>query len=154
MPFVILEQSARMPRSHDLVVEWVDKDDQRWLISIDMKVIGGVRGCSAIGITAASDGYLLNQSVLRQIPLADIERAAFNVEAPLKPSERRGPRSGTARTDADLREVADVYINARNRRQPVQAAVADHFEIALSTAAKRIAAARRHGLIDPNTPPK
>ena len=111
---------------------------------------------SGRAVTAQTPGCLLSQSALRQIPLAEIERAAFKTDViePTPQAIGRGPQSGMALTDDDLQAVADAYITARNQRIPVQAFVATQFGVALSTAAKRIAAARRRGFITPDTPPK
>ena len=58
-----------------------------------------------------------------------------------------GPRRGRALLADDLREVADVYRHAWFEGRHVTQAVADHFRIAPSTAAKRIGAARNAGLL-------
>ena len=113
---------------------------------------------ASVTVTATSDGYHLTQQILRQVPLAEIERTAFEQER--KALEKRqtsraiGPHSGRQLSSDDLAEVAEVYLGARNARVPVQQAVADHFDIAVSSAAKRIAMARRLGLIPSDTPPK
>ncbi len=55
---------------------------------------------------------------------------------------------GVAASDAEIEEVARVYMQAWGLGLPVTAAVAAHFGIAKSTAAKRIMAARKAGLLD------
>jgi hypothetical protein len=156
MPFRLERTLSGNQGRHDVVAVWDDDDGNQWLVALDLKVVGGVHGCSAITVTAQTPGCLLSQSALRQIPLAEIERAAFKTEViePTPQASGRGPQSGMALTDDDLQAVADAYITARNQRIPVQAFVADRFGVAVSTAAKRIAAARRHGFITPDTPPK
>ena len=156
MPFTLHATHSPNERHHDVVAVWTDPAANQWLVTLDLKVVGGVYGCSAISVTAQTRGCLLSQSVLRQIPLAEIERAAFKAEVieSTQQASGRGPQSGMALTDDDLQAVADAYITARNQRVPVQAFVADRFGVAVSTAAKRIAAARRRGFITPDTPPK
>jgi hypothetical protein len=156
MPFRLERKFPGKAVDHDIVAVWDDDDGNHWLVGIDLKAVGGVHGCSAITVSAQTPGCLLSQTVLRQIPLAEIERAAFKTEAsaPNQETNGNGPQSGMALTDGDLQAVADAYITARNQRIPVQAFVATQFGVALSTAAKRIAAARRRGFITPDTPPK
>lgn len=156
MPFRLEQIPSGNQDRHDVVAVWNDDDGNQWLVALDLKVVGRVQGCSAVTVTAQTPGCLLSQSVLRQVPLAEIERAAFQTEViePTPQASGRGPQSGMALTDDDLQAVADAYITARNQRIPVQAFVADRFGVAVSTAAKRIAAARRHGFITPDTPPK
>jgi transposase len=55
---------------------------------------------------------------------------------------------GRPASDDELRTVAAIYVEAKADRAPVQAAVAEAFGISPSTAAKRIMAARRAGLLD------
>jgi hypothetical protein len=62
--------------------------------------------------------------------------------------EIAGSHRGRATTQQELEEVADVYTKAWGLGQPVTEAVAKHFTIAPSTAAKRIMAARKAGLLD------
>ncbi len=59
-----------------------------------------------------------------------------------------GPRRGRPLLADDLRDVAGVYRAAWFDGRPVTAAVADRFGIAQSTAAKRIRAARKAGLLE------
>jgi hypothetical protein len=156
MPFRLERNPSPNQSRHDVVAVWDDHDGNQWLVGLDLKAVGGVLGCSSVTVTAQTPGCLLSQTVLRQIPLAEIERAAFKTEVmePNQQTSGNGPQSGMALTDDDLQAVADAYITARNQRIPVQAFVAAQFGVALSTAAKRIAAARRRGFINPDTPPK
>jgi hypothetical protein len=60
-----------------------------------------------------------------------------------------GPHRGAAAGQDELEEIAAVYMKAWGKGWPgVTVAVADHFNIAKSTAAKRIMKARRAGLLD------
>jgi hypothetical protein len=59
-----------------------------------------------------------------------------------------GPQRGRRRSQSDLEAVAAVYKDAFALGRPVQAAVAEHFHLSVSAAAKRIMAARQAGLLD------
>jgi hypothetical protein len=72
--------------------------------------------------------------------LADPTAASFE--------EIAGPYRGRPLSMEQLERVAAVYLDAWGKGLPVTAAVADHFCIAKSTAAKRIMAARKAGLLD------
>jgi hypothetical protein len=54
---------------------------------------------------------------------------------------------GRQHSDKDLQAVGDIYLAAYKARIPVQKAVADALGISVSTAAKRIMAARQQGFI-------
>jgi len=156
MPLLLKSSNLGINNRFEIDAVWEDRDGNSWRIVLDLKVVGEVKGCGAITITSQTPGCLLTQSLLRQIPMAQIEREAFKAEKPAlhRRSQGRGPRSGKPLTDHDLRDIAAAYIKARNQRLPVQAYVAKEFGVALSTAAKRIAAARKRGFIDPDTSTK
>lgn len=156
MPFILERLHQNNSNRADFLARWTDSNGNQWLIYISLNAFGDVVGCSRVTITPETTGCLLTQSILRQIPLAEIERSALRAEWPAisRTRQGRGPRSGAPLTDQDLRDVADAYIEARNQRLPVQAYVAAQFGVALSTAAKRIAAARKSGFIHPETPSK
>ena len=59
-----------------------------------------------------------------------------------------GQRRGKPLTQQVLGEVAQVYKKAYSQGEPVQQAVAEAFDVAPSTATKRIMAARKAGLLE------
>lgn len=59
-----------------------------------------------------------------------------------------GPQRGSALSSDDLQAVSEAYRRAWREGRPVTVAIAEQFHIAPSTAAKRIMAARRAGLLD------
>lgn len=67
-----------------------------------------------------------------------------------KRAQQYGSRKGVALSPDGLEAVAQVYRDAYAEGRPVQAAVADAFGIARSTAANRIMLARRAGHDMPN----
>ena len=60
-----------------------------------------------------------------------------------------GPHQGKARTQEELQIVADLYKEANSKGIPTQRHIADEMNVALSTAAKRIMASRKAGLLPP-----
>ena len=63
--------------------------------------------------------------------------------------DARRPRRGSPITEENLREVARVYREALKRGDPPTQAVADGMNVARSTAARWVAAARKRGLLGP-----
>ncbi|MDA2995327.1 MAG: hypothetical protein O3A04_08135 [Actinomycetota bacterium] len=87
------------------------------------------------------------------MPIAEWEREALAGEAThlatLTADSASAPHSGRRHSDEELRRVADIYMAALNARQPVQKTVAEALGLSLSTATKRIVAARKKGYIPP-----
>jgi len=62
----------------------------------------------------------------------------------------RRPRRGSPLTDANLRQVAELYRAAFDRGDPPTATIAGELHIARSTAARWVAKARERGLLGPS----
>lgn len=60
-----------------------------------------------------------------------------------------GPHQGKARTQEELQAVADLYREANSKGISTQQHIAHEMGVALSTAAKRIMASRKAGLLPP-----
>jgi hypothetical protein len=69
-------------------------------------------------------------------------------------ADRFAPARGRTRTPEALEAVATVYREAWHSGESPTRAVADAFQISYSTAAKRVAAARRAGHLPPASPGK
>lgn len=141
--------------SSELLHHWTDKDGRKWIVRLEVGLIGGRLSVFNLSVTPKMPGYPLTQSVIRQLPFADWERAAFITEsaklARLNRPNTAGPHSGRRFSEEELLHVAAVYQTALNARLPVQKTVADELGVPLSTATKRISAARRRGFIAPIT---
>jgi hypothetical protein len=92
--------------------------------------------------------------MLTEIPLDKLFRDDLAIESEHLQRMLRNRKGSTAHkgrqhSDEDLLAVAEIYEAAFQARVPVQRAVADAFGISLSTAAKRIMAARGRGFITP-----
>jgi hypothetical protein len=90
--------------------------------------------------------------MLSEIPLDNLFRDDLAIESEHLQRMLRNRKGTTAHrgrqhTDDDLLAVAEIYKAAFQARQPVQKAVADAFGISVSTATKRIMAARSRGFI-------
>lgn len=83
----------------------------------------------------------------------DVEASPQQRAAAKREFQRRvstlGARRGIALTPDGLEAVAKVYLDAHQRGEPVRAAVAEAFGIAISTASARIGLAREAGLLPP-----
>jgi hypothetical protein len=104
----------------------------------------------------APEGRALTAAYIRGLPIGKAlrdMRAMYVAEAEMydEPgaAERYGSHRGVALSETDLRQVAEVYLQAFRVGEPVTAAVADAFQIPKSTAAKRIMSARRRGFLPP-----
>lgn len=125
------------------------------------KVIGG--RAEPVLVTVTTDQETpVTADAIRALPLGTIladMRVDFAWEANLRGVEGdprqavreaavKGPRSGQALDDDVIAEVSKVYRRAWLIGRPVTEAVAEHFSISRSAAAKRIMRARAAGLLD------
>lgn len=93
------------------------------------------------------------------VPAVDEERwpgqsaliAKYNEVIEPERGALKAPRRGRDLGDDHYREVADVYKVAAAAGRAPTAAVADHFTIAKSSAAKKVARARERGFLPPTT---
>jgi hypothetical protein len=125
-----------------------------WEISISLGAEVGTANVNVLQIKSIDGGLPITHAVLTELPMREITREALRKEfvgiAP-KAGIATAHR-GRTHSDEELRLVADAYEKAMNLHIPVQQAVAQTFNVSRSTAAKRIMAARKRGLLGPRGP--
>lgn len=166
----VSESDADMPRCD---TRERDVTGTLWRVSTTWTEIAGRMEPTRIEIAATDDHAAVNGEVLKRLSFGtiiadhrrrlieandwfartvdDVDASPQERAAAKRAFERRvatlGARRGIALNPDGLEAVARVYREAHQRGQPVQAAVAETFGIARSTAASRIMLARRAGLL-------
>ena len=131
---------------------FVDTNGNQWNVSAEFKSSNGRPYISAISISPAKGATALTRRVLRDLEINKLFKDEIAREVKHFSHTRRKLRSksahqGRAHTDEDLKIVGEIYMSAFRANQPVQQSVADTLGISVSTAEKRISAARRKGFI-------
>ena len=143
---------SRQGWTPDASVQFVDDVGHAWEVSAEFKVINGRMDIAIIQVQSRDGNAPISRRMLRDIPLEKLFGKVLAVEsAELSRMlrKRQVPISyqGRQHSDEDLQAVADIHKAAYKARIPVQQAVADALGISVSTAAKRIMAARQRGFI-------
>lgn len=139
-------------RSWDIQrVKFIDSNGDRWALSVEFKTVKGRIVPSALLIEPLVGVVELTTKILQELSIQKIVKpwieqeqialARSNVNIKVK------AHSGRPHSEDELQSVANVYRIAYEKSLPVQQTVAETLGIPLSTAAKRIMAARRQGLI-------
>ena len=142
------------------IPNWMDSKGNGWNIEISTSPIHGRNEPVRLTIKPLDQNTRLLQSTLREIPfskfLQDWDKYPGNPSqrsrgitgamtcSVLETKSKRGSRRLTI---DELQTIADIYLDAFENHLPVQQAVAKALNIPLSTACKRIVAARKKGLI-------
>ena len=129
---------------------FTDKIGKKWDVTLATKLINGRQEIISVKIET-TDSTPVTRRALSDISLEEILRDELAVKLPalsrILEKREKTSRQGRAHSDDDLQEVAEIYIAAHKARVPVQRAVANAQGITISTAAKRIMAARAKNLI-------
>jgi hypothetical protein len=146
-------QNANMGRiNFDAIQSFTDSAGIDWKIGVELKSMKGRLEIGAFSIWTDEMNTPLSRRVLSEIPLETMFRQVIATEMKQlkrlkQKNEGRTAHQGRSHSDEELQVVADLYISAYKSRLAVQVAVATTLGISKSTAAKRIMAARSHGLI-------
>ena len=142
----------RKPVAPDAVMEYTDSIGRKLLLTAEFKIFNDRLDIAAITIQTTDFSSPITRRMLSEIPLDNLFRDDLAIESEHLQRMLRNRKGTTAHrgrqhTDDDLLAVAEIYKAAFQARQPVQKAVADAFGISVSTATKRIMAARSRGFI-------
>ncbi len=148
-----VKKSHQIPRCQpDSFAVYTDSAGRSWEVAVEYKIINGRPDVAAFTVRSSDLRAPISQRLLREIPLEALFKKALATEVGLLSRSPRARRSSTAHqgrphSDHELKSVADIYVSAFNARVPVQQAVANALGVSVSTAAKRIMAARKQGYI-------
>lgn len=136
----------------DAVREFTDSTGVRWRLTAEFKTFNERLDVSSLTISPKNLRSPITRRLLSEIPLDRLFRDDLALESAglskmLRSRKGSTAHPGRAHQDIELRTVAEIYRTAFMARLPVQQSVADALGISVSTAAKRIMAARQRGFI-------
>ena len=146
--------SQRNKRNNGLITQDAfttiqDANGSEWRVEVELKATKGRIGISSLSITSVDGKTALTRRILRDLSLDELFNDVMATESKQlsKAKQKETNHKGRMHTEDELREVAKIYMAAFQARRPVQKAVADMLGISVSTANKRIMAARSHGYL-------
>lgn len=129
---------------------FTDKIGKKWDVTLTTKLVNDRREIVSVKIET-TDSTPVTRRALSNISLEEILRDELKEKSPalsrILGRREKTSHQGRAHSDDDLQAVADIYMAAHKARIPVQRAVANAQGISLSTAQKRIMAARARNLL-------
>jgi hypothetical protein len=133
----------------DADITFRDANGSQWRVEVEFKAESGRIGISSLSISSVDGKTALTRRVLRDLSLDQLFRGAMATESKQlsKRNRKATGHKGRTHTEDELREVAEIYMAAFQAHRPVQKTVADMLGVSVSTAAKRIMAARRSGFL-------
>ena len=143
------------------IPNWMDSKGNGWNIEISTSPIHGRNEPVRLTIKPLDPNSRLLQATLREIPFsqflqdwdkypANLSQRPYRISGAMNSSvlETKSNRGSRRLTMDELQTIADIYLDAFENHLPVQQTVAEALNIPLSTACKRIVAARKKGLIN------
>jgi hypothetical protein len=140
------------PLRVDAVKEYTDSNGRKLILEAEFKMFENRPDIAKVTIQSADSSSPITRRMLSEIPLDKLFRDELAIESQhviriLRNHKGTTAHQGRAHSDEDLQTVGEIYIAAFQARMPVQQAVADALGVSVSTAGKRIMAARRQGFI-------
>ncbi len=145
----------RKPSAPDAVMEYTDSIGRKLLLTAEFKLFNDRLDIATITIATSDLRSPITRRMLSEIPLDKLFRDELavedeNLKRMLSNRKVTTAHQGRQHSDDDLLAVAEIYQAAFQARLPVQKAVADACGISVSTATKRIMAARNRGFLPKN----
>jgi hypothetical protein len=142
----------RKPSRPDAVLEYTDSLGRKLLLTAEFKLFNDRLDISAITIKTTDLSSPITRRMLSEIPLDNLFRNDLAIDSEhlqrmLRNRKGTTAHQGRQHSEDDLLAIAEIYKAALEARLPVQKTIADAFGISLSTATKRIMAARNRGFI-------
>ncbi len=158
-------------RTWEVTVYWAEVDGRACVVGLDLHGFSGEWGEELEPVVEGQPILTLSAALLRQVPFGrladqswresrafeevmasatdDPVRALLELQAAIPPKEQGEPAGRPTKVGlSHLALVARVYQQARAQRRPPTKAVQEALALSYSTAAKRVAAARRLGLLE------
>jgi hypothetical protein len=167
VPFTFIPKERKMPDNdftskwhksnrRDVIREYTDSKGRKLLVVAEFKIFNDRSDIASITIQAKDFHSPITRRMLSEIPLDMLFRDDLAIESEhlnrvIRNRKGTTAHQGRQHSDEDLLAVAEIYSAAFLARRPVQRAVADGLGVSLSTAGKRIMAARRRGFISQST---
>ncbi len=144
----------RKPVAQDAIKNYTDSNGVHWILSAEFKIFNQRPDIASLTISPKDLRSPITRRLLSELPLDKLFRDELAIEAEhltrmLRNRKGTTAHQGRQHSDEDLQSVAEIYKAAFLARLPVQRAVADALGISVSTAAKRIMAARQQGFFQP-----
>ena len=150
----MVRKQANQRNHKDLTVQWNDRQGQTWNVEFELKTVSNVARINGFSIHGTSPKARLTANHLRDIPFGELSEqflALARRALPKNKLETLPDSSGLGRTSslAELRRVAELYVQASQKQVDIQFFIAEALEVSSATAARRIRAARKLGLLPP-----
>jgi hypothetical protein len=150
------EREAQV-RDHvpDVRAVYRDTTGESWEVLAEFKLINGRIDIAAVTVRSIDLRTPVSRRLLGELQPHRLFREQLKTDLDKLTQLKRSridfkAHRGRPHSESELRSVADIYLAAHEARVPVQRAVAEALGVSVSTAAKRIMAARAIGFITPS----